>query len=103
MIHAKFIFISLVSLVLFCGCGLQETVIQKEQVSYLAFTGNISNAIIHIDDLEPFALKDNKNGKKTHYEISDGKHHITVLKNGIELVNRTILLGSGSLKEIKIP
>jgi len=88
--------------VLFCGCGLKETVVQKEKISYLSFTGNISNVIVHIDDLEPISLNNNSS-KNIRYEISTGKHHIVVTKNGEEVVNRIILLGSGSVKEIKIP
>ncbi|MCP4763658.1 MAG: hypothetical protein GY870_17945 [archaeon] len=100
MTYIKFIIFSLFCIALFCGCGLKETVVQKEKISYLSFTGNISNAIIHIDDLEPISLKNSKN---VHYEISTGKHHIVVTKNGEEVVNRIVLLGSGSVKEIKIP
>jgi len=88
--------------VLFCGCGLKETVVQKEKVSYLSFTGNISNVIVHIDDLEPINLN-NTSSKNVQYEISTGKHHIVITKNGEEVVNRVVLLGSGSVKEIKIP
>lgn len=104
MLHIKFIIISLFSLILFYGCGLNETVVQKEQISYLSFTGSTSHAIVHIDDLEPLILNNNsQNNKKIHYEISPGKHHVVVLKNGEEVVNRVVLLGSGSVKEIKIP
>ncbi|WP_321413626.1 hypothetical protein [uncultured Desulfobacter sp.] len=90
-----------VGVLVFCGCGLNETVTQKEKVSYLNFTGDTVGAVVRIDDLAPIVL--NNEEKNVHYEISSGKHHIIVIKNGAQVVNRKILLGSGSSKEIRIP
>lgn len=104
MSYMKIAVLSFFCLVVFFGCGLRETVVQKEQLSYLSFTGDISNSIVHIDDLEPIVLNSNHpNNKNVQYELSSGKHHIVVLKDGKEVVNRILLLGSGSVKEIKIP
>ena len=83
------------------GCGLTEGVIQKDQKSYLLFTGNISNSIVYIDELSPVEISED-NGK-TLYEISPGKHNIIVRKSGEVVVNRDILLGNGITKEISIP
>ena len=104
MTHKKFVLFCISCLVLFSSCGLQETVVQKEQISYFSFIGNISGAIVHIDDLEPIVLKKSeKDSKNIHYKISAGKHHVVILKDGKEVVNRIVLLGSGSVKEIEIP
>lgn len=100
MIHKNLLILCVVGVLVFCGCGLKETVTQKEKVSYLTFTGDTVGAIVRIDDLEPIVLNNEKN---IHYEMSSGKHHVVVIKDGAKVVNRTILLGSGSSKEIKIP
>ncbi|WP_020589404.1 hypothetical protein [Desulfobacter curvatus] len=100
MIHKNLFILCVVGALVFCGCGITETVIQKEKVSYLNFTGDTVGAIVCIDDLEPIVLNNEKNA---HYEISSGKHHVIVIKNGAEVVNRKVLLGSGSSKEIRIP
>lgn len=100
MIHKNVFILCFVGVLVFSGCGLNETVTQKEKVSYLYFTGDTVGANVHIDDSVPFVLNDETN---VHYEISSGKHHVIVIKNGTEVVNRKILLGSGSSKEIKIP
>lgn len=105
---------------LFCmllvGCGLTEGVVQKDQRSFLWFTGDTDNAIVQIDDLEPIELdkpyvtvmKDGEwhrkeKSEKIHYEISPGKHRIIVKKAGQVVVERIVLLGNGAIKEIKIP
>ena len=105
----------LVLLALCGGCGLKEGVVQKDEKSFLWFTGNTSNAIVYIDDLNPIMLNEksstSSNGdedntyksSQVHYEISPGKHTIIVKKSGEEVVNRNILLGNGITKEIKIP
>ncbi|MCG8549310.1 MAG: hypothetical protein MI799_02785 [Desulfobacterales bacterium] len=100
MIHKNLFILCIVGALAFCGCGLNETVIQKEKVSYLYFTGDTVGAVVHIDDLAPIVLN---NAPNIHYEISAGKYHVIVIKDGAEVVNRKILLGSGSSKEIRIP
>nr|WP_319392636.1 hypothetical protein [uncultured Desulfobacter sp.] len=100
MIHKTLFTLCVMVLLVFCGCGLNETVTQKEKISYLNFTGNTLGAVVHIDDSASFVLGNKKN---TLYEISSGKHHVIVVKDGAEVVNRKILLGSGSAKEIRIP
>ncbi len=102
MNHKKMIVAGFLCLVIFFGCGLKETVVQKEKISYLSFSGNIENAVVFVDDLEPISLKSDKR-EPVHYEVSAGKHHIVVTKNGSEVVNRIVLIGSGSVKEIKVP
>lgn len=95
MMAALFIFL------LCTGCGLKEGVIQKQSRSYLWFTGAAWNAVAYIDDLDPIVLK--KTNRPVHYEISPGKHHIVVKRNGAEIVNRVLLVGTGAVREISVP
>jgi len=115
MSYKKSIYLGLVLILLFVGCGLKEGVVQKEPKSFLWFTGNTQDAIVYIDDLAPIVLNDkrsntsdndNNNTNKSsevHYEISPGKHTVVVKRSGEEVVNRKILLGNGITKEIQIP
>ncbi len=103
--------VTLVLLLLVSGCGMTEGVVQKEPESYLWFTGNIENAMVYIDDLEPFLLApprtagdtEARPSRRVHYRISPGKHTVIVKKAGREVVHRNLLLGSGLVKEIAIP
>ena len=94
-------FIALILLLLFSGCGLKEGVVHKEQKSFLSFTGNTKNATAHIDNLAPIRLK--SSSKRIHYQISPGKHTIIIKRSGVEIVNRNILIGNGTTREIQIP
>jgi hypothetical protein len=102
MSYKKIICCSLTLLMLCCGCGLTEGVVQKESKSSFWFTGNTQNATVYIDDLAPIILSEGNNDQ-IHYEISPGKHKIVVKRSGNEIVNRVVLLGSGITKEIQIP
>jgi hypothetical protein len=104
MSYKYFNFILLIGMLLLGGCGLTEGVVQKEQNSFLRFTGNTQKAVVFIDDLAPFKL-DNQGSKNSNitYEVASGKRSIIVKKMGIEVVNRIVLLGDGITKEIQIP
>ena len=101
MLYNKIICLSLVLFGICYGCGLKEGVIQNEAKSYIYFTGDTQNAVAYIDDLDPINL--NSSSNDVHFEISSGKHNIIVKKSGKEVVNRTLLLGSGITREIRIP
>lgn len=114
MSYKKLFYSGLVLLLLCGGCGLTEGVVQKEQQSFLRFTGDTTNTIVYIDDLAPLILNElnssaaEESGKsaksrKIHYKIAPGRHTIVVKKAGNEVVNRNILLGDGITKEIEIP
>jgi len=97
-----------ISLIIFCfGCGLKETIVQKDTKSYLTFTGNTKDAVLYIDNLDPIFLNQSSNNKQqgvnTNYEISPGKHKIIIKRDGREVVNRDLLLGNGILKEVDVP
>jgi hypothetical protein len=112
----RMIFIAMIfCLLCLVGCGYQHGVVQSSPKSYLWFTGNIDNAVVYIDDLEPFKLTgsyivENENGEEerhekgvVHYEVSPGKHKIVVVKNNRKVVERIVLLGDGITKEIEVP
>jgi hypothetical protein len=104
MSYAKMIFLGIFLFIFCIGCGLNESVVQKEQKSYLTFTGSTEDAVVYIDNLDPITLnQSSKNSTKINYEISPGKHKIIVKKSGKEVVNRDLLLGNGIVKEIEIP
>ena len=115
MSYKNIFYLGLVFLMLFGGCGLKEGVVQKEPKSFLWFTGNTQNAIVYIDNINPITLSEwsshphdesgvsRKRNSQFHYELSPGKHTIIVKNDGVVVVNRNILLGSGITKEIQIP
>lgn len=115
MSYKKTICLVLILLILNVGCGLKQGVVQKEPKSFFWFTGNIENAIVYIDDLDPIVLSEKRIVKDEegddnsysndiiYYEINPGKHTVIVKVNGKEVVNRIVLLGDGIVKEIKIP
>ncbi len=92
------------------SCGLREGVVQKAEKSYIQFTGNWKNAIIQIDNLEPFVLEstydsNNEQNKKPPltYQLTPGKHHLKVKRGGNLLINRVLFLDSQSKMEVIIP
>ena len=102
MSFKKVICFCLTFLVFFGGCGLMEGVVQKDPKAFVWFSGNTENAIAYIDDLSPIMLSE-QSDDQVHYEVSPGRHRIIVKKSGDEIVNRTVLLGDGITKEIRIP
>ncbi|NQZ27281.1 MAG: hypothetical protein HRT55_13320 [Colwellia sp.] len=72
-----------------------------EPVSYLYFTGNITNAEVSIDGAPAFLVT--KAGPKQQYKVTPGKHTIIVTKRGQVVVQRDVLLGDDHEKEINIP
>jgi hypothetical protein len=82
------------------GCGYREGTLVKDPVSYLWFTGNISQANVIIDDKKPFELE--KEGL-VYYQIPPGKHRIIVKKGGGVVVDRILIIGNEITQEIKIP
>jgi hypothetical protein len=99
----------LIALVLACvitGCGYREGVIQKDPIAYLWFTGNIEQALISLDDKEPFSLsraEGTQEGSLTYYQVPPGKHRIVVKKGSEVVVDRIFIVADGTIKEIQIP
>lgn len=92
-------FLSCLVLVL-SACGYREGIIQSDSKSYLVFTGNIQDTTVSIDNVDPFPLEDNAD--KVHYQVSHGKHLITIKRDNKLIINREIFLGKGMTKEINI-
>ncbi len=86
---------------LLSGCGYNEGVVQAERASFLQFSGNLNQATVQIDNLPPLVL--NGDSENTHYKLAPGKHHIVVKQNAKIVVDRTILVGNGMTKEIRVP
>jgi hypothetical protein len=83
----------------FAGCGYKEGTLVKDPVSYLWFTGNITQANVIIDDKKPFELT--KEGL-VYYQIPPGKHRIIVKKGEEVIVDRILIIGNETTKEIQI-
>jgi hypothetical protein len=88
-------------LLLMSGCGYNEGVVQAERESFLQFSGHFNQATVLIDNLPPFVL--DGDSENTHYKLAPGKHHVIVKRNAKIVVDRTILVGNGMTKEIRIP
>jgi len=96
---------------LFLGaCGYQEGAIQRAERSYLKFTGNWPNATVQIDSMQPFELKPpaSSNDPKvppdnTLYQLSPGKHRVTVTRGGSVVVDRVLILENQVTMEVQIP
>lgn len=82
------------------GCGYKEGTLVKDPVSYLWFTGNITEAIVFVDDKKPFEL-----GKEglVYHQIPPGQHRIIVKKGQEVVVDRILIIGNEITKEIQIP
>ncbi len=70
-------------------------------VAFVYFSGNIQGAMVSIDNAEPFAV--NLGGIKNQYQITPGKHTITITRNGETIVKRSVMIGNGHEKEFIIP
>lgn len=87
----------------FTACGYKEGVVQSSSNSYLEFTGNTHNAIVTIDNGDPFPLKETDDNRDIiHYQVSPGKHKIVIKRKNIIVLNREILIGKGMTKEISV-
>lgn len=75
--------------------------ITAEPVSYIYFSGNITDAEVSIDGAPSFLVI--KAGPKQQYKVTPGKHTIIVTKQGKVVVKRNVLLGDDHEKEINIP
>jgi hypothetical protein len=92
------------------ACGYQEGIIQKAEMSYLKFTGNWPNANVQIDTMQPFELRPpvSSNDPKaspdnTLYQVSPGRHRITVTRGGSVVVDRVVILENHATMEVQIP
>ena len=88
------------------SCGYQEGVVQKEEKSYIKFTGNLANISVQIDDTNQFVLHSDtqsNTGDNKLYQISPGKHSIKAYRDGSLVVSRIIFLDNQATAEVLIP
>lgn len=104
--------LSLISLfLLFAGCsyGRREGTIQKDNISSIRFKGNVIGAVIQVDNGEKVLISDkdtdelNSFNPRQLYQVSPGKHTIKVSKDDKKVIDKTIYVGTGEIKEINIP
>ena len=92
------------------ACGYQEAVIQRADRSFLKFTGNWPDAVVQIDSLPPFSLTPTGPAggagaapDNTLYQVSPGRHRITVTRGSRVMVDRMVILDNQATLEIQIP
>ncbi len=95
---AKFLILLLLGALLIFACGHQEGIIQKAEKSFIFFSGNLENVVIHIDKREPFAPSYGR-----HYEMLPGKHTFMAYRGGNLLLNKIVILENQVTMEIRIP
>ena len=89
--------------IMISGCvqGVKTEVIQKEEFSYLKFTGDTELISVIIDD-GTYNFNLTKNNKESLYKIDTGKHRIKIYKNQNLIVDRVIFLENHVTTEINI-
>jgi len=112
----KKIFFYILFLIGLSSCGFREGVTVSEPAAFLAFSGDTTGAIVKVDESilitlgeGPGTTINSDTGEKekslaeVHYKISPGKHRIQVVKNGQIVVDRELLIGDGTTREISVP
>lgn len=93
----KVILLLLVTTFLY-SCGYQEGIVQKAEKSYLKFSGNIENASVQIDSMEPFTIPENK-----IYQLMPGKYSLKIYRKGNLVVDKILFLENQTTMEVIIP
>ncbi|HKK00796.1 MAG TPA: hypothetical protein VJ955_01400 [Desulfuromonadales bacterium] len=97
---------------LLAGCGYVSGVRQSDDMSYVEFTGNWTDATVQFDQLKPFKLEyvidqSSDTGKMVRpylkYGLSPGRHVITVTRDGELLLHRVVFLGDHQTMEVIVP
>lgn len=96
-LYIPMLFISL--LIVSCGGGYHDGIIQKSEKSYLKFTGEVRTATISIDEGEEFYA----DPMVELIEINPGKHTIKAFRNNKLILNRIIILDNKTTMEIQVP
>lgn len=119
----RFRIILTVLLLLFVSaCGYQSGQIQKQEESFVKFTGTWENAEVYFDNAPVIVLayKDVATGNDGEYvgnetetttrekpvltySLSPGKHRVKIIRDGRVVVNRVLFLGDQSTMEVRIP
>ncbi|WP_459899950.1 hypothetical protein [Desulfobaculum senezii] len=95
------------------GCGYKEGTVSPDPKAYLWFTGETEGVQAYIDGQGPVELgphyytdsMGNKRAKSSevHYEIDPGKHTIRLVRDGQTILERVLLLGNHTTREIEVP
>ena len=85
------------------SCAYKQTISTGSSTAYLSFNGNFENAIVVIDNETEISLMGYSNKKEVLFEVSPGKHNISIMREGKRIVNRDVLLGAGVKTEINVP
>ncbi|MGO9613071.1 MAG: hypothetical protein ACLPX5_08550 [Dissulfurispiraceae bacterium] len=100
----------LTACLLLYACGSYEGTIQKADKSYLKFTGNWQNTVVQIDGTQSFELRapsstddPRTSPSNTLYQLSPGKHRVTVTRGGIVVVDKLIFLKNDGTTEVLVP
>lgn len=88
-----------------CGGGGTASTRQADNKAYVWFNGSTEDVVAFVDGQGPIFLEDFTSGnkKEVHFEIEPGKHTIRLERNSIVIVERTVLIGNGMVKEIEVP
>ncbi len=81
-----------------CG-GYNETITQKADKSFLKFVGVTTEATVSIDGGNAFIL----DPKIEVYQLTPGKHRVTVYRYNKLVVDRNIVLDNQATMEVQIP
>jgi len=90
------------------GCGYYEGIVQPTARSYLSFLGNTDGTVAVIDNTITLNLSEELRGaegkkKAVLFQLAPGQHKVVVTRMGQEIVNRVIIVGDGTTKEIQVP
>jgi len=93
------IFITILAIVGISGCGYKEGVVTAEQKSYLYFTGNVNDVKVSVDNGPMFSVV---SGQNQQYQITPGKHGVTIYRGNEMIIKREIFVSDGIAKEIEV-
>jgi hypothetical protein len=104
--------VAVIAMLVAVGCGYQEGIRQPDRQSYIWFSGETKEAVVIIDDNEPFEVEraasvDSETWEKVSgrllYQVKPGKHEVVVKKGGQVVVHRDLMIGAGTTKEVWVP
>lgn len=92
-----------------CTYGTREGTVQKDDASSIRFTGNPIGVEIQVDDGRRILIAEEDSDEfdafkpRQLYRVTPGKHTVKVYRNSEKVVDKTIYVGTGEIKEIAIP
>lgn len=95
------LWLSLAAMLLLAACYTQTGTVSRDPMGYISFRELESPVSVIIDDGTPIALERSRVGARI--PVSPGKHQIRVMVQGVERVNREILVSDQQTLEVSIP